>query len=103
MPARRSLARQAFRANAGARGTPKELAIKYMTKGTGNASMDKVLTASLVTAIVAAILVVFSPPMVEKKSKKKYHLPQKCYMRLLLYVAATFGITLLLCYLPFFN
>ena len=103
MPARRSLARQAFRANAGSRGTPRELAYKYITKGTGNPSMDKVITASVVTAIVAAILIVFSPPMVEKKSKKKYHLPQKCYSRMLMYVACTFGITLLLCYLPFFN
>ena len=103
MPARRSLARQAFRANAGARGTPRELAVRYLTKGTGSPSVDKFLTASAVTAIVAALLVIFSPPMIEKKSKKKYHLPQKCYMRMLLYVAITFGITLGLCYLPFFN
>lgn len=103
MTVKRSLARQAFRANAGARGTPRELAIKYMTKGTGNPAMDKLITASAVTGIVAAILLVFSPPMVEKKSKKRYHLPQKCMMRLLLYVAITFGLTLGLCYLPFFN
>ena len=103
MPTRRSLARQAFRANAGARGTPKELAIRYMTKGTGNASVDKVLVASIVTGIVAMILIVFSPPMIEKKTKKKYHLPQKCYTRMLLYTAITFAITLGLCYLPFFN
>ena len=100
---KRSLARQAFRANAGARGTPRELAVKYMTKGTGSPAMDKMITASAVTGIVAAILLFSSPPMIEKKSKKKYHLPQKCMMRLLLYVAVTFGLTLGLTYLPFFN
>ena len=103
MAARRRLAKQAFRANAGSKASTKDVAYRMITRGTGNKTADKVLTASVVTGIVAAILIFWSPPMIERKSRKKYHLPQKCMMRMLLYMAITFGLTLVLCYLPFFN
>lgn len=103
MTTRRSLAKQAFRANAGSRASGKDAAYQLLTHGTGNKTMDKILTASAVTGVVAAILVMWSPPMIEKKSRKKYHLPRKCMMRMMLYMAITFGLTLVLCYLPFFD
>jgi hypothetical protein len=76
------------------------LAANTVKHGTGNALMDRFFVAAAVTLAVAAILLIFRPPMIMSRNKKKYHLPSPSFARMAVYLSVSFVAVIILSYIP---